>query len=289
VHKAVANAISKQLIGSSDNLKVLVRHIASTRSSEESINHLLVKARDEERKIQKGMNNLTLMVERLEADDVEAADELATKLSARGDDLRRRRMEIQRLESLKHDADRAGTSPEQIAAAVEAVAAKLLELGPEASSLIRRLVSKIVAVPCQQFNSAKVVLRAKFELHVCQLLPPQLTALLDGQDPDTVGAMPLSIPMCVDLFEKSKAPEYAMRAFDLKQQNPNMRLIDIGEELKISNRSAHLRTCCYRCVGLQCAVMNAIMRLHRCSDGGALHLGGRSRAAGDLHQPVFAE
>ena len=96
------------------------------------------------------------------------------------------RSEIQRLEMLQQDASQIQTTPEQIAKVLDEAAAQLFESGPEAMSLLRRLAPKIWAAPYQQFNSDKVVLRAKFDLQLCQLLPQQLQTLLAGQPAQAV-------------------------------------------------------------------------------------------------------
>ena len=138
---------------------------------------------------------------------------------------------------------RAETLPSRtvILSAIQEQARKLLEL-EDAGGLLEQLVDgKIRAVPFQQFNSDKVVLRARFRLRLTNLMPLDVSTLLvDESRQAELDAM--SIDLEVDLFEPSKAPKYAMAAFEFYENSgPKLPTLQrIADHLGISKRAAHL-------------------------------------------------
>lgn len=236
-HQAIGNGIAEQLVGSQEHLTELVAHVGNRLQEVESVAQLLGTARAEERRIQQAVDNLIAMVERLGANPGDALERLEAKLLSHDSELRKCRVRIDQLVALERNEEKRRLAPEQIAATIRDVSAKLLDMDSEASDLIRRLAPRILAMPYQQFNSNKVVLRAKFELELASLLPQRLSAILKENDtvPD---AHILTIPLCVDLFIPSSGPRFGLRAAELSNQR--IRLVDIGEKLGLSKRSAHV-------------------------------------------------
>ena len=115
---------------------------------------------------------------------------------------------------------------------------------PDAGSLLQRLIDgKIRAIPCQQFGSGKVVLRAEFTLQLVQLIPANVRLhLLTSESPHVESSEVLSRNIVLDLFEPSKAPLHAMRALELSRKDPDKpaTLDQIAAQLDISKRTAHL-------------------------------------------------
>jgi hypothetical protein len=104
---------------------------------------------------------------------------------------------------------------------------------------IKQLVGEIRTVPCQQFGTNKVVLRARFELRLAALLPARLRGVLKSLCDGPVYKQFECIPMLVDLFEPSTGPKYGREALRLKEEE-NLGLPAIGRRLGITKRRADL-------------------------------------------------
>lgn len=104
---------------------------------------------------------------------------------------------------------------------------------------IKLLVGTIRAVPCQQFGSNKVVLRARFELRLAALLPARLRGVLAGICDRPVYKQFACIPMLVDLFERSAGPKHGLDALRLKEEE-GLGLTAIGRRLGITKRQANI-------------------------------------------------
>ena len=112
-----------------------------------------------------------------------------------------------------------------------------------AGALLKQLLAgSIRAIPCQQFDSNKVVLRAELKLNLVELLPGQISAHVQSHVASESGQSILQRKIFVELFEPSIAPKYAMCALDRFQHDPDNppTLEQLGHELGISKRSAHL-------------------------------------------------
>ena len=230
---AVSNAILEQDVRIADTLFGFVEHrIRTPENREVQLRELgerrkaLIKERDQFTK--------NLMKVDVAPDFVqEEFEKLETSLTA----IAAKEQELQTLMA------RAETLPSRtvILSAIQEQARKLLEL-EDAGGLLEQLVDgKIRAVPFQQFNSDKVVLRARFRLRLTNLMPLDVSTLLvDESRQAELDAM--SIDLEVDLFEPSKAPKYAMAAFEFYENSGPKRptLQRIADHLGISKRAAHL-------------------------------------------------
>lgn len=103
---------------------------------------------------------------------------------------------------------------------------------------LKALVGRIEAVPCLQFGGNKVVLRARFELNLIGLLPPQVRAALAGLCDAQIDKRFGTIPMLVDLFEPSTGPQYGLVALKLAEEG--LGLTAIGGRLGITKRKANI-------------------------------------------------
>ena len=102
---------------------------------------------------------------------------------------------------------------------------------------LKRLVGEIRAVPHQQFDSAKVVLRARFEIRLFALLPVKTRAALTSVLGHSVADLFAKVPLTVDLFDPSTGPKYGLKAVELMNKcgrHPTR----IGRELGITKRQA---------------------------------------------------
>ncbi len=103
---------------------------------------------------------------------------------------------------------------------------------------LQALVGTIHAVPHIQFGGNKVVLRARFDLHLAALLPARTRAALAGAygKPEAWGVE--RIGMSVDLFEPSTGPRFGLTALALTDQA--LGLTAIGQQLGITKRQANV-------------------------------------------------
>lgn len=134
-------------------------------------------------------------------------------------------------------------SPSELLAHVQEVAAHLSLDDPAAGSLLRTLlVGPIRAIPCQQFGSSKVVLRAEMTLNLVELLPDHLRTQVRDRLPIQGTPNLLLRQITVDLFKPSKAPRYALQALELYQPNSDIHptLKVMAAELGISERVTDL-------------------------------------------------
>jgi len=102
---------------------------------------------------------------------------------------------------------------------------------------LKRLVGEILAVPHQQFDSAKVVLRARFEIRLFALLPVKTRAALTSVFGHSVADRFEKMPLTVDLFKPSAGPKYGLKAVELMNKY-GRRPTRIGRELGTTKRNA---------------------------------------------------
>ncbi|MBN8625956.1 MAG: hypothetical protein J0M17_10740, partial [Planctomycetes bacterium] len=120
----------------------------------------------------------------------------------------------------------------------------IIDFETDVGVLLEQLVvGQIKSVPYQQFGTNKVVLRAEFELSLAALLPEQLVAALSGaSDWRPNQWLPIK-RIQIDLFEPSLVPQHAVAAYRLsleKENGKSKTLCQIGQQLGISKRQAHL-------------------------------------------------
>ena len=101
------------------------------------------------------------------------------------------------------------------------------------------LTGTIRAVPYGQFGGNKVVLRARFAIHLWALLPFQTRAALVARCDSSIAEQFESIPVLVDLFEPSTGPEHGLEALRLKEEE-HLGLTAIGRRLGITKRQANI-------------------------------------------------
>lgn len=168
---------------------------------------------------------------------------LSLKLKALKAEARQLELDLRLLEE-QCSAQIAVPSLDDLARELHVLASKFSLDAPEAGSLLQRLIDgKIRAIPCQQFGSGKVVLRAEFTLQLVQLIPANVRLHL--LNPDSSCSEPPTVlrrKIVLDLFQPSLAPLHAMRALDLHQRDRSKpaTLNQIAAELGISKRQAHV-------------------------------------------------
>ena len=113
----------------------------------------------------------------------------------------------------------------------------ILSMDRTARKDIEPLVLSLRFTPYQQFDSAKVVLRAELELNLWNALPYVLRAKAEAilGDADAVDRQSFVEAFVIDLFEPSTVPKFAMRVLELRQSK---KVKAVAAELGISEMSA---------------------------------------------------
>lgn len=114
----------------------------------------------------------------------------------------------------------------------------IAEMNCRARDMLTQIISPVVAFPCSQFGSDKVVLRARFNIKIAGFLPPTASWPLDGLTGVSLDDLFGIIPIVVDLFEPSTGPRWWSQALELADRG--IGLTEIGRRLGISKRCAHL-------------------------------------------------
>ena len=219
-----------------EQVDVLLDFAARSIERDASIDSRIKKEREEEKKLLAARERLLAAIEGMDQHGA-PLDVLVQRLCQREESLAQVRAKLEELEHAQDEWNESAITRPQLETAFDLAAEKLLTFDRETSGLLCQLIPRIESVPFQQFQSNNVVLRARFELQIVNLLPKQLSTLLDGKSVDSEIADIRRIPMLVDLFDPSHGPKYGLQALALKKQG--LTLVEIGRELGISKRSAH--------------------------------------------------
>ena len=122
---------------------------------------------------------------------------------------------------------------------IEQIIEQLRRMDRTCQQELKLLVGQIQAVPCQQFDTNLVVLRARFQLRLAALLPFQTRAALAARCDGPIEEQFESIPMLVDLLKPSTGPKYGLEALKLKEKE-DLGPTAIGRRLEITKRRASL-------------------------------------------------
>jgi hypothetical protein len=169
--------------------------------------------------------------------DEEAMSVLLTRLHERQEELARFDAELEKVATQRVDQS-ALPSRDDIARRIASLVPQLLNMDREVRPCLSQLVGSIRAVPCQQFDSNLVVLRARFDVRFAACLPDQLRMALQGLYSDDLSGHLGIETLTVDLFDRSAGPRHFARALALS--NEGRTLEQIGSELSLGKRQAHI-------------------------------------------------
>ena len=133
----------------------------------------------------------------------------------------------------KQQLDRARKTQVQLPSAGEIKAAarkcfvELARSSPEFARLMKLLIPRIIVYPYRLCDGGKIVLRARFTLHLAGLVP-------GGQHVEGLDAI-LSREMCVDLFDPPQREQYRQQIVMMMAATPDKPFWQIGEELGITD------------------------------------------------------
>lgn len=238
-HQSIGAAISQEILSTcSDQLDSLLEYAESRMTCSAEIDADLKELNRKIADVNKKENKLL----DLYLEDSEPPETVKERLSQLQSDKKTMQISEQQLQARKSIAVAVPTR-EQLAEKLQEASEQISLNQRQTNPLLRQLlVTPIRAIPCQQFGSSKVVLRAEFTIQLIRLLPDELRLLLSDEDLTSNESELFQKTMCIDLFEPSMAPQYAMQALEIYESNTTRRptLVEIGEKLGISKRSTHL-------------------------------------------------
>lgn len=180
----------------------------------------------------KTADNLLAALER-GASDSGPPEALVKRLEQREDELAAAEAELQLLDrqvKLPTMAD--------VDQRMDEVREAIARMDRSARDVLAQVATPIVAFPCSQFGSDKVVLRARFEIRITGFLPPTASWPLDGLTGVPLNELFGVIPVVVDLFELSTGPDWWSKVLALVDKG--LGLTAIGRRLGIGKRRAHI-------------------------------------------------
>ena len=212
-HKKISERVIAELLSAEGHLDAVVRHIerlfANSEPQKRRVEELTRQVREQiERR-----DNLLDALEKAKRD----TPSILVRLEQREEEICRSQAELAELQR-EMATSREIPSREEIQSHLQKVASRLLEMDPEAGTVLKRMLDgPILAVPYRQFGSNKVVLRAEFKLRVVGMLPEDLFGLLQRVNVEVHELSAEVRTVVVDLFEPSGVPKHAIKAWDLKK------------------------------------------------------------------------
>lgn len=235
VHRQIGKAITDRLLSLDGTLEAVVDCVRDRMQDDGGRKARLAKLQSEEQQLMTSRNRLLDAIEQAK----EPPAVLLERLAKREEDVARVRAEIDRLKA-EQALPQQLPSRQQIANKIKEMATQILNMDRDVIPDLRRLAPVIRAVPHQQFGTNQVVLRAVFELRMVALLPDQMHSLLEGSACSLNNTKYMTVPITVDLFERSAGPRYGLEALAFKEQG--LTLEGIGRRLGIAKRQAHIAT-----------------------------------------------
>ena len=230
-HEAIGQAIIRQLRAFDSEIDVLLSHVGRLADDDGKRETRRLQLRKEKVRLESALANLCDAIEKGEG----ALDSLVRRSKEREDKLAVVEAELEALDQ----RDKAVVVPARtdIEQRIAELVPRLEQMDRTVRDELECLVGRIWAVPYQQFDSDKVVLRARFQLRLWALLPPQTRALLIGLYDERIADEFDLVPMQVDLFKPSTGPRCGLRAVELETQH-GWGPTRIGQKLRITKRKA---------------------------------------------------
>lgn len=231
-HRQIGGRVVAELLTEPGFLDALVRHVEQLFLSDEPRKRRQEELRAEIRTKTQQRDRILDLLESGSAD----SSSLQERLRQREGELQRAKEELAQNEQHDHQVPQF-PSRDELQAILQTAAAELLNMGPEAASLLKRVLDgPILAVPYQQFESNKVVLRAEFKVCLLGLLPNDLFLLLERLKVEASDLTVTTRTVLVDLFEPSAVPKHALAAWAMLSAGKTRKEIQLA--LGISKRIA---------------------------------------------------
>lgn len=234
-HAAVLDAVVREVMGLAESREALVARVLELHASGGDVAASQRALESEQAKLTTSITDLCLAIEK----GGEGMDALVQRLATRERDLKVVQSRLAEL-AARSQQRRPPPTPDEILRYLETLKADLVAGDRRAGVILRQLLQgPIRAIPFQQFDSPKVVLRAEFNLVLSRSLPAAVAASM-GVEPDGTSPAPslVSRPVVVDLFVPSALARHAVEAHELVETG--LPLVKVGEALGISKRQAHL-------------------------------------------------
>ncbi|MEI7687792.1 MAG: recombinase family protein, partial [Planctomycetota bacterium] len=237
VHEGLSAAIASELNQAADGISNMMVDLRTSLSDDTALRAQIENQRSQVCNLAEiSARYLDAIGSGKEAQD-KAPKILVERLAASEDEKAVAEAELQRLEDLKSAPTKIPTA-DDIRELLNKEIARLSKMDREANVVLRRLAPRIKAVPYEQFGGNKVVLRARFFLNPNMLLPSEVLVYFEKGLVEGNQMLAASKPMLVNLFEPSVGPREFARALAMSEKG--MTLVEIGQALGVSKRSAHI-------------------------------------------------
>jgi DNA invertase Pin-like site-specific DNA recombinase len=234
-HRAIGRAIIDQLQSLGDKVNGLAQRAAALLDDHGQCEARRVELVEQERELETSLKNLNDAIEKEE----EPPESIVQRISQREAELAKLEGELAGL--IAQDERFAAPTPQEIVERIDELIGLFQIMDRSARDELELLVGEIKAVPYQQFDTNKIVLRARFELRLGALLPGRTRAVLASLYKDPLAKEFERVEMLVDLFEPSTGPRHGLAALELKEQQ-HLGMTAIGKTLVITKRRADLAT-----------------------------------------------
>lgn len=232
-HQRIGAAVSDAILGSIDlTAEPLLRYLEDLVRGSGEIEELEQQLACRSHDLQRRKDRFLKFIESLDRIPP-FINEQIHKLEAEESEISRERKQLQRRKSRQVVLP----SREELIQMLRDAAERLSLCRRETAPLLQHLlVGPIRAIPCQQFGSAKVVMRAEFTLQLIQFLPDDLRNLMDSKAPVPESLRRYEKTITLDLFDPSGVPELALKAISFVESCPGPR------PPKLRDVAAHLGT-----------------------------------------------
>ena len=232
-HRAIGGAIIEQLRALGDKVSGLAQRAAALLDDHGQRDARRAELLEKERGLKAAVQHLNDVLEKAE----EPPESTLQRLRQREAELGEVQGELEGLTAENQCS--APPTEQEIAQRIDELINRLQAMDRSLGDDLELLVGQIRAIPCQQFGSKKVVLRARFELRLGALLPARTRATLAGLYAEPVFTQFERAALLVDLFQRSAGPQCGLAALVLKEEK-HFGLTAIRKELGITKRCANL-------------------------------------------------
>lgn len=226
-HEAIGKAVAGQLLHDRHVLDAEIRQISQLATSDEA----LISRVGDLRSIVDGRKRRKARIEEAIEKSDESIDTLVERLRQAEIELRIAVSDLEGAELALREK-RSAPTPDQIMASIESTAGRLLTLDREVSILLKRLlIGPIRAVPYQQFESNKVVLRAAFTLRLASLVPAEL---VDFSAAEGINERQMvEREMLIDLFVPPTSIRHLRSYQHAKDKHPLMTIPHLADAVQL--------------------------------------------------------
>jgi DNA invertase Pin-like site-specific DNA recombinase len=231
-HDAVADAIEQHFESHEPSLSEAMAQLQNRLGEQKSREHRRKTLQQERQEHESALKNL--------ADAIEGkagpAETILRRIDEREDRLRK---VIAELEDIDRDNQTVCLpTAEEFTSRLRDLVTRLRAVDRSVWGDVGLVVLQMCAIPCQQFDTNKVVLQGRLEVNLAGLLPPRARLALMNLQTDDLPQVFRPATLEVNLFEPSTGPEHGKQAAEWAEFGVGP--TEIGKWLKITKRKACL-------------------------------------------------